>query len=72
MTRHELGEKLTSLDPGAHFTVEPAVLAEIFGADALSEDLTREIERFALDHRCTFSHHEHGRTVPCFEKEDRF
>ena len=72
MTRDELSGKLTALDPGAHFTVEPAVLAEIFGAEALSEDIMPVIERFALEHRCTFSHHEHGRTIPCFEKEDRF
>jgi hypothetical protein len=72
MTREELSERLHHLDPGATLALDERVLAQAFGADALSDQLAQTVEAFALEHRCTFSYHEHGRTAPCFEKDDIF
>jgi hypothetical protein len=72
MLKHELTDKLQRLDPGATLTVEESVLAEMFGASTLSDEIVQAIEAFALERRCTFSYHERGLTAPCFEKDDIF
>jgi hypothetical protein len=75
MTRDQLAEKLDHLDPGAVLTVPEDVLAQIFGAVTLSYDsqqTLRDIADFAMEHRCTFSFHQHEGAVPCFEKDDIF
>jgi hypothetical protein len=75
MTRDQLAEKLDHLDPGASFPVPKDELAQMFGAITLSYDsqqVLQTIADFALDHRCTFSFHEHEGAVPCFEKDDVF
>ena len=72
MRKDELGNKLRRLDPGATLTMEERELADMFGASTLSLEVVQAIEAFALEHRCSFSHHEHGLTVPCFEKDDIF
>jgi hypothetical protein len=72
MTKDQLAEKLAHLDPGATLTVEEGELALIFGAGALDDEVIQAAEAFAMEHRCTFSYHEHGRVVPTFEKDDIF
>jgi hypothetical protein len=72
MTRDQLADRLTHLDPGARLTVEENTLAPLFGADRLTADVIQVIETFALEHRCRFSLHDHERAVPCFEKDDLF
>ena len=72
MQKHELGERLRHLDPGSTCTVEAEQLARIFGAETLTREVVETIEAFAMEHRCTFSYHEHGLTSPCFEKDDVF
>ena len=75
MTRDQLAEKLDHLDPGATFTVPEDLLALAFGVVTLSYDshqALRTIADFALEHRCTFSFHQHEGAVPCFQKDDVF
>jgi hypothetical protein len=75
MTRTQLAEKLDHMDPGAFLTIPVDVLALIFGEVALSYDsheALRHIADFALEHRCTFSLHEHENALPCFQKDDVF
>ncbi len=72
MRKDEWANKLRHLDPGATLTIEERELAEMFGASTLLPDVVQAIEAFAFEHRCSFSHHEHGLTVPCFEKDDIF
>jgi hypothetical protein len=75
MTRDQLAEKLDHLDPGASFTVPENVLAQMFGAVALSYDSQQALQAiadFALEHRCTFTFHQHEGAPPSFEKDDIF
>ncbi|MFC4171242.1 hypothetical protein ACFOYU_04075 [Microvirga sp. GCM10011540] len=74
MTRDQLAEQLARLDPGASLNVEESSLAALFGSDRLDDRIVHDIEVFALEHRCSFSMHEHGphRVIPCFEKDDIF
>ncbi|MXQ12140.1 hypothetical protein [Microvirga makkahensis] len=75
MTRDELAEKLDRLDPGASLKVPEEVLVQIFDVATLSYNspqILRSISDFALEHRCTFSFHQHEGAIPCFEKEDTF
>ena len=72
MTKQDLVIRLHQLDPGATLTIEEGVLAEAFGADALSTDLVELIESFALEQRCIFAYDEHRRHPPRFEKDDIF
>jgi len=75
MTRDELSEMLDHLDPGATITVSKEVLARLFNEATLSYDsqeALRRITDFALEHRCSFSFHEHEDSVPCFQKDDVF
>jgi hypothetical protein len=75
MNRELLAEKLDRLDPGGILTVPEDELAHMFGAVALSygsQQALRTITDFALEHRCTFSFHQHEGAVPCFEKDDIF
>jgi hypothetical protein len=72
MTKDQLAEKLAHLDPGATLTVEEGELAQIFGAGLRADELVQAAETFAVEHRCAFSYHEHGRVVPTFEKNDIF
>jgi len=75
MTREQLAEKLDRLDPGGSLTVPEDDLAQMFGVVTLSYDsqqTLQSISDFALDHRCTFSFHQHEGAVPCFEKDDIF
>jgi hypothetical protein len=37
-----------------------------------SHDALRRIAEFALEHRCTFSFHEHEGAAPRFQKDDTF
>ena len=70
MTKAELAEKLDRLDPGATLTVEPVVLASLFGGGRLSQEAVEAVEAFALDHRCIFSS-EQGHALT-FQKDDIF
>ena len=45
-------------------------MATLFGNGALSRDVLKIIEDFAVEHRCTFVCDEYGRGLPSFEKED--
>jgi len=75
MTRDQLAERLDRLDPGASLTVPEDELAQMFGVVTLSYDshrALRDIVDFALEHRCTFSFHQHEDAAPCFEKDDIF
>lgn len=75
MTRDQLAEQLDHLDPGAALTVAENELAQIFGVPSLSYDSQQTlhaIAAFALEHRCTFSFHQHEGAPPCFEKDDIF
>lgn len=75
MTKTQLAEKLDHMDPGASLTIPVDVLAPIFGEITLSYDAheaLRHIAAFALEHRCTFSLHEHEHALPCFHKDDVF
>jgi hypothetical protein len=75
MTREDLAEKLDRLDPGGKLSVPEDLLAPMFGAVTLSygaQDPLRAIAGFALEHRCSFSFHQHEGAVPCFEKDDVF
>jgi hypothetical protein len=75
MTRDQLAERLDHLDPGATITIPEDVLARMFNEAALSydsHDALRRIAEFALEHRCTFSFHEHEGAAPCFQKDDMF
>jgi hypothetical protein len=75
MIKEDLAQKLDHMDPGATLTVPEDVLAHIFGEVTLSYDsqeTLRHIAEFALEHRCTFSFHEHEGAVPFFQKDDVF
>ncbi|KFG68266.1 hypothetical protein JH26_17025 [Microvirga sp. BSC39] len=75
MIKEDLARELDHMDPGATLTVPEDVLARMFGEDTLSydsQDALRHIAAFALEHRCTFSFHEHEGAVPCFQKDDVF
>lgn len=75
MTRDQLAEKLDHLDPGSTVTVPADELAQMFGAVTLSyvsQQALQSIADFALQHRCTFSFHQHEGAVPCFQKDDIF
>ena len=72
MTRHELAESLDHLDPGASLPLDERQIAELFGASTLTDDIVRQAEAFAEQHRCTFSRHEHNRNCPEFIKDDVF
>lgn len=75
MNRELLAEKLERLDPGGILTIPEYELAHIFDAVTLSYDsqqALRTITAFALEHRCTFSFHQHQGAAPCFEKDDIF
>ncbi len=72
MTKDELADKLHHLDPGATLTVEPGLLAEVFGSGAVTQEVVEAIEAFALEHRCTFLHDAAGGHQPTFEKDDVF
>jgi hypothetical protein len=75
MTRDQLGEKLDRLDPGATFTIEKDVLAQLFEAGALSyasPEILQAIAAFAGEHRCSCSFHEHESDSPSFQKDDIF
>jgi hypothetical protein len=70
MTKQELAEKLNQLDPGASTQVKADVLAEMFGASSLTQEIIEAIEAFALERRCTFAYDVSGRHPPIFEKDD--
>ncbi|MBJ6125016.1 hypothetical protein [Microvirga splendida] len=75
MTKEDLAQKLDNLDPGTTLTVPEDALAHMFGEVTLSYESQgplRRIADFALEHRCTFSFHEHEGAVPCFQKDDVF
>ena len=75
MIKEDLARKLDHMDPGATLTVPDNVLAQMFSEVTLSYDspeALRRIADFALEHRCTFSFHEHEGAVPCFQKDDVF
>ncbi|HEY7385680.1 MAG TPA: hypothetical protein VH743_18625 [Beijerinckiaceae bacterium] len=72
MTRHDLAASLDHLDPGASLALEERQIAELFGASTLTDDVIRQAEAFAEQHRCTFSRHEHNRNCPEFIKDDVF
>ena len=75
MTRDQLAEKLDGLDPGATFTVPEGALAQMFGVINLSYESSQALQAitdFALQHRCTFSFHQHDGAVPSFQKDDVF
>ncbi|MBF9194941.1 hypothetical protein [Microvirga terrestris] len=75
MTKEDLAQKLDHMDPGATFMVPEDTLAQMFGEVTLSYDSHEPlsyIADFALEHRCTFSFHEHEGAVPCFKKDDVF
>lgn len=75
MIKEDLAQKLDHMDPGSTLTVPEDMLARIFGEVTLSYDsqeALRRIAEFALEHRCTFSFHEHEGAVPCFQKDDVF
>ena len=69
MTRDELADRLHHLDPGATLSIEPGVLAEAFGSGALTQDIIKAIEAFALEHRCTFTPDAQGGHISTFEKD---
>ena len=72
MTREELAAKLDHLDPGACLELEARELADMFGASALTDEVVRDAEAFAEQHRCTLVRHEHDRRPPQFVKDDIF
>ena len=72
MTKGELADRLHHLDPGASLTMDEAVLAQVFGTDALNQKAAEAIEAFALEHRCTFLHDPTQRHPPTFDKDDVF
>jgi hypothetical protein len=75
MTKEDLAQKLDHIDPGATLAVPEDVLASVFDEIALSyesQDTLRRIADFALEHRCTFSFHEHEGAIPSFKKDDVF
>jgi hypothetical protein len=72
MTKDELSNMLHHLDPGANLMLEAADLAKVFGAEALTPEVVRAIEAFALEHRCTFVHDSAGGHPPTFDKDDVF
>jgi hypothetical protein len=72
MTRDELAEKLDYLDPGASLALDRRLLAQMFGAELLTDALTSEIEAFAERHRCTFAQQGHDEEHPEFVKNDVF
>jgi len=75
MTKEDLAQRLDHMDPGATLTVPEDVLAQMFGEVTLSYDFQEALRRiadFALEHRCTFSFHEHEGAVPGFKKDDVF
>jgi hypothetical protein len=72
MTKDELTDRLHHLDPGASLTMDEAVLAEVFGTDALNQRVIEAIEAFALEHRCTFLHDPTQQQPPTFDKDDVF
>jgi hypothetical protein len=72
MTKDELADRLHHLDPGTSLTVDETVLAEVFGADALTQQAVEAIEAFALEHRCTFLHDPTRQHPATFDKDDVF
>ena len=70
MTKHDLAEKLNHLDPGSSTEVGADLLAKIFGAGTLTQEVVEEIEAFALEHRCSFLYEASGRHRAIFEKDD--
>jgi hypothetical protein len=68
----ELAERLDRLDPGGCLTVELEALKELFGKGHSVDSVIMAVERFAEEHRCTFSFHGHNRGVPEFVKDDTF
>ncbi len=72
MTKDELADRLHHLDPGASLTMDEAVLAQVFGADALNQKAVEAIEAFSLEHRCTFLHDPTRQHPPTFDKDDVF
>jgi hypothetical protein len=72
MTKDELADRLHHLDPGASLTLDEALLAEAFGAEAMNQKVVAAIETFALEHRCTFLHDPTRLHPPTFDKDDVF
>ena len=72
MNRHELAASLDHLDPGGSLALDERLIAELFGATTLTDDVVKAAEAFAEQHRCTFSRHEHNRNCPEFIKDDVF
>lgn len=70
MTKQELADRLTRLDPGGAIRLDRSDLATLFGNGALSRDVLKIIEDFAVEHRCTFVCDEHGHDLPSFQKDD--
>ena len=71
MTKQELAQKLEHLDPGAALKIDQGVLRAAF-ADTSAKDLSRVLEGFALEHRCSFSPPDERESCGCFEKDDVF
>ncbi len=72
MTKDELAGRLHHLDPGASLTMNEAVLAQVFEADALNRRAVEAIEAFTLEPRCTFLHDTTRQHPPTFDKDDVF
>jgi hypothetical protein len=72
MTRAELAEKLEHLDPGASLPLDRQLLAQMFGAEGITDEVASEIEAFAEQHRCTFAQQGHDEEHPEFVKNDVF
>ncbi len=72
MSKDELADRLHHLDPGASLTMDEAVLAQVFGTDALNQKAAEDIEAFAVEHRCTFLHDPTHQHPPTFDKDDVF
>lgn len=72
MTKDELADRLKHLDPGSTTQVEAAVLAEMFRASTLTQEIIEAVEAFAVEHRCSFLYEASARHPPTFEKDDIF
>jgi hypothetical protein len=72
MTKDELAEKLDHLDPGASLALDRRLLARMFGADDMTDEVASEIESFAERHRCSFAPQGHDEEHPEFVKNDVF
>ena len=70
MQKDELAEKLNHLDPGSTTQIDPALLAELFGASSLTQETVEAVQAFAANHRCTFLYEMSARHPPTFEKDD--